>query len=400
MAFFLRNSYLARDVHAPKDRRREDLVQDRYSLRSAPQWIGPQLEDLLLADQQITVELNSSCDNPLVDAATGDILYGCNFQAASVTSAMEKTRLSLQMFGRLLFSQLTEMVDPTLSGGLPASLAADDPSLSFTMKGVEISMAAYMAELSYLANPMSSHVQAAEMHNQSVNSMAFASARMSMQAVDILTMMCACNLYAGCQALDLRALHMAFKRKAVEAIASVTASSFATNMKPEDLDSLQRAFQVHVAASWDTTGKLDLRERCKLLVESALPIVLDRVNAPVPSILEWKRRAAEVAFKVWSEMFDAFCTKQHTAELLGSGSRALYRFVREELGVPFHQGFVEHPTATSTELRGRVKKTVGGWISIIHEAVRSGALYSPLMALVAGGLLGGAETHNGTMNGN
>ncbi|KAH8816718.1 phenylalanine ammonia-lyase [Xylogone sp. PMI_703] len=389
ISFFLGNSYLARDVRKPKDRRREDMVQDRYSLRSAPQWIGPQLEDLLLADQQISVELNSSCDNPLVDVDTQDILYGCNFQAASVTSAMEKTRLSMQMFGRLLLAQLTEMVDPTLSGGLPASLAADDPSLSFTMKGVEISMAAYMAELSYLANPMSLHVQAAEMHNQSVNSMALASARMSMQAVEVLTMMCACSLYAGCQALDLRALHLLFKRKAVKAISSVTASSFTPGLKPEELDSLQRALEVHFAASWDTTGKLDLHHRCQKLVESALPFILEKVNdnVPIPCILEWENRAAEAAFDVWNKTFNEFCLEQHTAELLGNGSSVLYRFVRKELGIPFHQGFVEHPTATNTQLGGRCKKTIGGWISIIYGALQNGVLYSSLMTLVVRPLL-------------
>ena len=133
---------MARDVLAPKNRKREDLVQDRYSLRSAPQWIGPQLEDLMLADQQINIEINSSCDNPLVDSKSNDIYYGANFQAASVTSAMEKIRLVLQMFGKILFSQSFEMIDPGLSGGLPANLAADDPSLSFMMKGVDVNIAA------------------------------------------------------------------------------------------------------------------------------------------------------------------------------------------------------------------------------------------------------------------
>lgn len=228
---------------APKNRRREDLIQDRYSLRSAPQWIGPQLEDLLLADQQISIELNSSCDNPLVDTLTRDIYYGCNFQAAVVTSAMEKVRLSLQMPGRMLFAQSTEMIDPHLSGGLPANLAADNPSLSFTMKGVDINMAAYMAELSYLANPMSSHAQAVEMHNQSVNSMALASARMSVDAVDILTKVSACSVYVACQALDLRTLHAGFVSKARDVLSSITARLFSASMEPEQLIPLQSALE-------------------------------------------------------------------------------------------------------------------------------------------------------------
>lgn len=373
---------------APKDRRREDLIQDRYSLRSAPQWIGPQLEDLLLADSQISIELNSSCDNPLVDSSVEDIYYGCNFQAAVVTSSMEKVRLSLQMFGRMLFAQSTEMIDPHLSGGLPANLAADDPSLSFTMKGVDINMAAYMAELSYLANPMSSHVQAAEMHNQSVNSMALASARMSVHATEILTKMSACGVYVVCQALDLRALHMKFVSKATDAITSVTANLYSANLESQQLESLQGALRGHMGPAWSSTGKLDLLIRCETLVNAAVPIVVAHVNGLVTDVLEWKKQATRAVCDVWHKTFTSFSTDPHTAQLLGKSSRVLYQFVRHELGVPFHQGFIEHPTTNNQTLQGRPKKTIGGWISSIHDSIKRGSLYDGLMAVAEEGLLG------------
>ena len=61
------------------------MVQDRYPLRTASQWIGPQLEDLTLALQQVQIELNSTTDNPLLDTETDSVHYGGNFQAASLT---------------------------------------------------------------------------------------------------------------------------------------------------------------------------------------------------------------------------------------------------------------------------------------------------------------------------
>lgn len=107
-------------------------------------------------------------DNPLVDGETGEVHHGGNFQAMAVTNAMEKTRLALHHIGKLLFSQCTELVNPTMNRGLPPSLAATDPSLNYHAKGLDIATAAYVGELGYLANPVSTHIQSAEMHNQAI----------------------------------------------------------------------------------------------------------------------------------------------------------------------------------------------------------------------------------------
>jgi len=86
----------------------------------------------------------------------------------AVTNAMEKTRLALHHIGKLLFSQATELMNPTMNRGLPPNLAASDPSLNYHTKGIDIGMAAYVSELGYLASPVSTHIQSAEMHNQAV----------------------------------------------------------------------------------------------------------------------------------------------------------------------------------------------------------------------------------------
>ena len=95
------------------------LRQDRYSLRTASQWIGPVLEDFCLAHEQLTVKLNSVTDNPLIDTDTGRVFHGGNFHARAVTSAVEKLRQGLQSIGRMLFTQCTEMMNPATNRGLP-----------------------------------------------------------------------------------------------------------------------------------------------------------------------------------------------------------------------------------------------------------------------------------------
>lgn len=86
----------------------------------------------------------------------------------AVTNAMEKTRLALYHIGKMIFAQSTELINPATNRGLPPSLAASDPSLNYHVKGVDIATAAYAAELGYLASPVSTHIQSAEMHNQAI----------------------------------------------------------------------------------------------------------------------------------------------------------------------------------------------------------------------------------------
>ena len=116
---FLQGSQLIRGPENGRDTRQSSglLYQDRYSLRTASQWIGPQIEDLLLANEQVEVELNSTTDNPLFDVSDQKTHHGGNFQATSITSAMEKARLSLQMIGKILFAQSSELINPMLSNG-------------------------------------------------------------------------------------------------------------------------------------------------------------------------------------------------------------------------------------------------------------------------------------------
>ncbi|GKZ79819.1 hypothetical protein AnigIFM56816_004026 [Aspergillus niger] len=387
----LKGSLLARGSSTTQTR--TGLVQDRYSLRTASQWIGPQLEDLLLADRQVQVELNSTSDNPLIDTGSKTFYTGGNFQATSITSAMEKTRLALQMFGKMLFVQCNEMIDPNLNNGLPTNLVADDPSLSFTMKGVDINMAAYMSELAYLANPVSSHVQTAEMQNQALNSLAFVSARYTMKAVDIVSMMGACALYVACQALDLRVLQLRFFQRVQGVAKEIAHGAFGKVLEPFEIDQVADHLSEAIQNSWPSTSRLDLRDRCKRVAEMFIPVLFGALLQMIPQNRQTSDLLTAISackmisvFKlegVYREVFAEFCTSQPTADFLGTGTKEIYTFIRHDLRVPFHQGFVEHPSASQTDLpetiNGRVKKTVGGWISVVYEALRNGTLSGTIL---------------------
>ncbi|KAL8969055.1 MAG: hypothetical protein Q9197_004548 [Variospora fuerteventurae] len=389
---FLRGSKLAQGLKDDKNRMKSGLVQDRYAVRSASQWVGPQLEDLLLADRQITTELNSTTDNPVIDAGIGEVYSGANFQAACTTSAMEKARLSLQMLGKMLFGQYSELINPSHSNGLPANLAADDPSLSFTMKGVDVNLASYMSELAFLANPVSSHVQSAEMHNQAVNSLALITARYTLHAVELTSLICASCLYVGCQALDLRVMRLKYLETLQPMVETITSTVFGQLLNKQELEKLQLDLRKHIPDAWSATTTLDAHEGFQMVVDTSIGVVteciaqskagVERLTPSIALIKSWRSQMFSALNETYIAVRAEFFEHQSTAASLGHASHKLYTFVRNDLGVPFHRGLVEHPGPKDDQsvlVGGRDKKTIGSWISIIYESLRDGRLHEPIM---------------------
>ncbi|PMD36868.1 phenylalanine ammonia-lyase [Hyaloscypha variabilis F] len=405
MRTFVAGSRLVSGIQNEKDRFTVGLCQDRYATRTSQQWIGPQLEDLMLAHQQVTIELNSTSDNPLVDVSGSDVYSGGNFQAASITSAMEKTRLSLQMLGKMLFGQCTEMINPALNNGLPANLAADNPSLSFAMKGIDTNMAAYMSELAYLANPVSSHVQSAEQHNQAVNSLAFISARYTMTAVDLVSLMSACFIYVGCQGVDLRVMHQTFLESLQPIVQKINAELIGEQLSRSTINSLNYNLENNIASVWAETTSLDADKRCEKVVSSCISILAKKLSlsqdehfSSVATLEDWRGKMLVAMNDHYISHRARFFEQRTTVDYLGEASEKIYTFVRGELGVPFHRGLIEHPTPGDEMLDGRPKKTIGSWVGIIYESLRDGRLYDKLMEVLAGAFEVGSVVEHYTVN--
>ncbi|OCK90989.1 putative phenylalanine ammonia-lyase [Cenococcum geophilum 1.58] len=418
----LSGSQLASGVAGSPTAAAHGLFQDRYSIRTVPQWLGPFVEDLLLAHDQLVTECNSTTDNPLINAAAREVYHGGNFQAVSATTAMEKSRLAAQAVGRMLFAQCTELLNPATNRGLSPSLCADEPSLSFTLKGVDINMAAYMSELSFLANPVHSHVQNAEMGNQALNSLALVSARYTHTAVDLLSLMSASYLYTLCQALDLRAMHIYFTRELQPALARLVEDVFGVMAGGKTrMALLKEAVWTYVTHEMMKTSTLDSAQRFEKIMSGAQTAVLSFFQPPTPApapmpqcngsmngfvngsnhakvgvkssteypadlsfaLHTFRDRAASTSLALFSQTRERYLADPDAMPFLGAASRRMYAFVRKELQVPMNRGLVDHPTPVpSAAVNGssngvskedrRVKKTTGNWISVVYDALRQG----------------------------
>jgi phenylalanine ammonia-lyase len=381
-----------------KDSHTAGLYQDRYALRTSSQWIGPQLEDLMLSAKQLEVELNSTTDNPLVDPEAGMVHHGGNFQAASVTSAMEKTRLALQMLGKLMFAQCTELINPQLNHILSPNLCFDDPDLSYTFKGIDINMASYQSELAFLANPVSTHVQSAEMHNQAVNSLALISARYTLDAVELVSLMTSAFLYALCQALDLHVLYIEYMTLSEKNGRPAFERVFSESLSPNDLNQLWPELFTAVKAGLTSAKSKATDERSRTAAEATI-VPLTKALAKSPKAAEtnvfaslgsWTEELATIISSSIRETRVRFSSGQGptTLNYLGHGSATMYRYVRFELGVPLHKGLVEHPTYPGAERDGvrasaGEKVTIGKRISTIYGALRSGRMRKVLLECLA-----------------
>ncbi|KAI9151872.1 Phenylalanine aminomutase (L-beta-phenylalanine forming) [Paramyrothecium foliicola] len=380
---FLQGSRFVEGLESRK-RTGDGLWQDRYSTRTSPQWIGPYLEDLLLAQRQIEVELNSTSDNPLVDATTGEVYSGGNFQAVAVTSAMDKTRLALQMIGRMLFSQVTEIINPSTNNGLEANLNASDRE-NFTMKGIDVNMAAYMSELAALAHPVSSHVMSAEMHNQGINSLALLSARRTAEAADLLAHMCACHLYVSCQAVELRASHMSFLAEIKEKVLKDSSSQGVFHdlgLEAAQIDTLADTLFPIIESTWYHWNTNSWKDR--------IPQVIEAIVAPVTRFLDAEGASCTISqlnafIKTFTRVYTDAAEQKYfpnvalqpdaVATQLGDGTAQLYTWIRSKLAVPTHFGISDDPLYNAKRgLPTDGKKTIGSWVSLIYESLKGPCL--------------------------
>ncbi len=193
-------------------------VQDKYSIRCEPHITGALRDVLDWVEQWLTIEINSSDDNPLFNVAGGRVESGGNFYGGHVGQAMDSLKVALANLCDVIDRQLELVVDEKFNRGLTANLiprfAPDHPEagLHHGFKGLQLCASAMTAEAMHLCAPTTIHSRSTEAHNQDKVSMGTIAARDARSIIELAQNIAAIHLMACCQALELRGVDQASPR--------------------------------------------------------------------------------------------------------------------------------------------------------------------------------------------
>lgn len=184
---------------------RADRVQDAYSLRCAPQVMGPVRDTLAFVRGIIEREINAATDNPLIFGPE-DVLSGGNFHGEPIGMAMDYLGIAMSEVAAISERRIFRLTDGRLNAGLPAMLVdnTEAAGLNSGLMMPQYTAASLVLENQSLASPDSvkSLPTSAEQEDHNANSMT--AARHARQILTNTAHVLAIELYTAARAIDLR----------------------------------------------------------------------------------------------------------------------------------------------------------------------------------------------------
>ena len=196
-------------------------VQPYYSLRCIPQIYGPVAETLETAGRIIDEELNSACDNPIVDPDTANVYHGGNFHGDYISLEEDKVKIAMVRVAMTAERQLNYLLHDRINELLPPFLNMATPGLDYALQAYQFTATSTTAECQTLAMPNYVHSIPNNHDNQDIVSMGTNTALLTRQVVDNTRQVMAILYVALAQATDCMNLkdHLApVTRRAYDAV--------------------------------------------------------------------------------------------------------------------------------------------------------------------------------------
>ena len=189
-----------------KDTYFEHKVQAYYSLRCIPQIYGPIFDTLRNASEVLENELNSACDNPIVDYTTRNIYHGGNFHGDYISLEADKVKTAMVRLAMTAERQLNYLFHDRINGILPPFLNMGTLGLNYGMQACQFTATSTTAECQTLAMPNYVHSIPNNNDNQDIVSMGTNSALLCKKVIDNAYQVVAILYIALAQATDCLSL--------------------------------------------------------------------------------------------------------------------------------------------------------------------------------------------------
>lgn len=159
-------------------------VQAYYSLRCIPQIYGPVYDTLRNAAEVIEREVNSACDNPIVDPVSRNIYHGGNFHGDYISLEADKVKIAMVRVAMTAERQLNYLLHDRINGILPPFLNLGTLGLNYGMQACQFTATSTTAECQTLAMPNYVHSIPNNHDNQDIVSMGTNSALLCGTVID------------------------------------------------------------------------------------------------------------------------------------------------------------------------------------------------------------------------
>lgn len=167
-----------------KDTYFEHKVQAYYSLRCIPQIYGPIFDTLRNAADVLQNEVNSACDNPIVDHTSHNIYHGGNFHGDYISLEEDKVKIAMVRLAMTAERQLNYLFHDRINGILPPFLNLGVLGLNYGMQACQFTATSTTAECQTLAMPNYVHSIPNNNDNQDIVSMGTNSALLCKRVID------------------------------------------------------------------------------------------------------------------------------------------------------------------------------------------------------------------------
>ena len=180
----------------------EHKVQAYYSLRCTPQILGPIHDTLKNTRQILEDEINSACDNPIIDPEAGNVYHGGNFHGDYISLEEDKVKIALVRLCMTAERQLNYLFHDRINGILPPFLNLGALGLNYGMQACQFTATSTTAECQTLAMPNYVHSIPNNNDNQDIVSMGANTALICRQVVENCFQVLAIQYIALAQASD------------------------------------------------------------------------------------------------------------------------------------------------------------------------------------------------------